>query len=413
MTAASIDGSSRFTLIPLTIQPEGEVFLVGNQQLGTFYQFPAEGVALLRQLQEGRSPADIRCLMSSDGIGEEIDLDDFLGTLIEIGFARPGDEALAAVASSAPVRTLGFSVSRATAERFFSRGAVALYGLVVAVGLVCAVRFPVARLHADAFFIEDNLAATLILLLVLSSAATGLHELGHMLAAAREGVASRLGIGTRLWNLVFEADLSGIFALPRARRYLPLLAGMLVDLLVVSVVTILITALSLVDAPVFAVALLQALVLQIAVTVAWQFNLFLRTDVYYLLSNWSGHPNLDGAARDYIAGNVHRWTAGRFGRRQSGQADGTSARYLRMVRCFVAVWILGRILALATLFLVVLPTLARYAERAWRTIQDPDVPVLRGLDAAIFAGLSMLLVAAGLTLWLLPKFRHQKPKDTQ
>ncbi|MDJ0277739.1 hypothetical protein QLH51_13115 [Sphingomonas sp. 2R-10] len=402
MTDSPVKGDARYEVIPLTVQPEGDAFMVGSPQLGAFYQFPPEAVSLIDRLRDGATPDDIRRELSAGRDVEEFDVVDFVATLEEIGFVRPLGAPSPTNAVSRPPRTISFSVTPRTAALFFSRPAAVAYVLLAVTAAACAVRFPVARLHTDAFFIEDHLAATLVLLLALSSAATGLHELGHLLAAARRGVTSHLGIGTRLWNVVFEADLSGIFSLPREQRYLPLAAGMIVDLLVASAVTILITTLHLMGAPHFPIALLQALVLQIAVTVAWQFNLFLRTDVYFLLSNWSGHPNLDGAAREYIAATIHSLTASRFGYPQD---TATPPRFLRMVRSFVSLWIVGRVLSLATLLFVVLPTLARYAERAWRTIHDPAAPAGRGLDAALFAGISALLVALGLLLWLLPKFK--------
>lgn len=401
-TASSVMGDARYEVIPLTVQPEGDTFMVGSAQLGAFYQFPPEAIDLLDRLREGATLDDIRRDLRAGGDADELDLVDFVSTLEEIGFVRQSGTPGQTNAVAPPSRTISFSVAPRTAALFFSRPAAAAYVLLAVTAVACAVRFPVARLHTDAFFIEDHLAATLVLLLALSSAATGLHELGHLLAAARRGVTSHLGFGTRLWNVVFEADLSGIFSLPREQRYLPLAAGMIVDLLVVSVVTILIATLHLVSAPTFLIALLQALVLQIAVTIVWQFNLFLRTDVYFLLSNWSGHPNLDGAARQYIAATMHSLTSGRFGRREE---TATPPRFFRMVKSFVALWVVGRVLSLAMLIFVVLPTLVRYAERAWRTIHDPAAPAGRGLDAALFAGISTLLIALGLLLWLLPKFK--------
>ncbi|WP_267397241.1 MULTISPECIES: hypothetical protein [unclassified Sphingomonas] len=402
MTAVQAEGDARFQVAALTVQPEGDAFLVGSAQLGAFYQFPAEALDILERLRNGATPDEISRDMHVGTNAEDLDIADFVSTLQEIGFIWPLGEQVKPNEPASPSRTVEFTVSAHTAQNFFKPSAVAIYVLLVAAAIGCAIRLPVARLHPDAFFIEDHLAATLVLLLVMSSAATGLHELGHLLAAARRGVSSRLGMGTRLWNIVFEADLSGIFALPRSQRYLPLAAGMIVDVLVASVVTILIAALSSSDAPAFPIALLQALVLQIAVTVAWQFNLFLRTDVYFMLSNWSGHPNLDGAARVYIADRMSRLTYGRIGRRDDAAAH---SRSLAMVKSFVVVWIVGRVLSVTMLAFVVLPTLARYAEKAWRTIKDPTATVGRGIDAALFAGISTLLVAVGLLLWLLPKFR--------
>ena len=58
------------------------------------------------------------------------------------------------------------------------------------------------------------------------------HELAHLIAARAVGVNSRMGISHRLWYLVAETDLTGLWSVTRNQRYLPMLAGMIVDLTV-------------------------------------------------------------------------------------------------------------------------------------------------------------------------------------
>lgn len=391
--------ASAYTVEPLSVQPDGNAYLVGSVALGAFYQFPPQGVAILRRLQEGASLQALKARSADQADDDPVDVDDFVATLLEIGFIKPADAPPAPRATPAVDKRWLFDLEPRVASAFFSAPALAGYGALLCAAIVCAVGEPAARPQLDAFYLDQHLAATLILLLVLSTFTTALHELGHLLAAARVGVASRVGIGTRLWNVVIEADLSGIFALPKRRRYLPLAAGMFVDLLTIATTTLAITWLARNDGSTFLIAVLQALVLQTLVTITWQFNIFLRTDVYYLLSTWTSYPTLDADARAYLASRLHAISLGRLGRPAT-----VNIERLRALQAFSTIWVAGRLLSIAILILVVLPTLARYCIKAWTAYRDPASSFATMADAGIFAAVSILLLIAGLTLWLAPKF---------
>ena len=57
-----------------------------------------------------------------------------------------------------------------------------------------------------------------------------LHESFHALAGRRLGLNSKLSIGRRFYYLVFVTSLDGLVAVPRRKRYLPMLAGMVLRL---------------------------------------------------------------------------------------------------------------------------------------------------------------------------------------
>src|SRR6201999_3517219 len=79
----------------------------------------------------------------------------------------------------------------------------------------------------------------LTLLVVISYIAVFLHEFGHLVATRAVGVNSRMGISHRLWYLVAETDLTGLWSVPRNQRYLPMLAGMIIDITVLSLIVLL------------------------------------------------------------------------------------------------------------------------------------------------------------------------------
>lgn len=398
---------TRYFVIPLSIQPEGEDFLIGSAEMEDYYQIPLAGHRVVTMLQAGKTPAEIKAILAAEG-GEMVDVDDFVAMLLEIGFLYPAAEAhrhVERLATREEDKRILFSADPKLARAIFSLPVLAGYLALLGAAAWLAISDPALRIDRFAFFIERDLALTLVLLLLLSSAAVALHELGHMLAAARYGISSRLGIGNRLWNIVAEADLSGIWALPRRQRYLPLLAGMMVDLLLISVVTLTIAALRREGVSGFPIFLLHALMLQIFVTIVWQFNLFLRTDIYYVLSNYLGYPNLDADARVYLRDHLHRLSGGRLGTR----AEAPTYKSVRVLRVFTVLWVTGRVAALSVLLLVFLPTLARYAVKTWEAYRDPAASMYTVYDFGIFALLSAIIFAGGVYMWL----RRRWPRPTR
>jgi len=400
-----------YFVIPLSIQADGENYLIGNADLEDYYQIPAQGRTILGMLQQGDTPAAIKARLARDvaraeedgGAGEMVDVDDFVAMLREIGFLYPAADAKlhrARVDAVPADRRILFKVDARIARAIFSPVTLLCYLGVVGYAVVLAVMDPALRIDPYAFFIERNFAATLVLLLLLSSAAVMLHELGHMLAAARHGISSRLGIGNRLWNIVAEADLSGVLALPKRKRYLPLMAGMMVDVLVIALLTLTIDALrrtgTMGGETGLAVPLLQALILQIVVTMTWQFNFFLKTDLYYVLSNYWSYPDLDADSRIYLRDRIHRLSNGRIGAR----AESPSYTNTRVLNVFSILWVVGRLLALGVLLLVIIPTLYLYAAMTYRAFQDPAVSSGTVFDLGIFTLLSLMILIGGLYMWL-------------
>lgn len=386
----------RYHVAPVSIVDEGDYYLVGDPATNDFYQFPPVAVDVLELLKSGASVPAIAAELRRRG--DVIDIDDLIAALVALNLIKPlrGGERAIAVPGTTPYPSGSFSMAVAAGRAIFSRWGLAAYLLIVgAAGFAMSYR-PDLVPTTSALAFNEHLTVTMLALLMLHGAVVMVHEGSHMLAAARHGVRSRMGFGNRLWSIVAEADLSGILALPRRQRYLPLLAGMLADTLIVALCTL---ALAAFTAPgggaAIGVVLVKALILQILLTIAWQFNFYLRTDVYFLLCTYARQPRLDVDAQDYRSAVLHRISGGAIGRKAThGGRVGTA------VRLFALLWLIGRLFMLGALAFIFLPTIAHYVMLAIATLGDPNAGTYRKLDMILFTTVVVTLMGVGMGMWL-------------
>jgi hypothetical protein len=201
--------------------------------------------------------------------------------------------------------------------------------------LVLMAIVPSVRPHALDVFFLPNPAASLAVLTLVTYLLAAAHELAHVLAAAALGVPARLRITRRLYFLTFETNLTGLWALPPRKRIGPLLAGLGFD----SVVLFGVLALRAADlGPDRFLAALALVELSAIVT---QFFVFLRTDVYSVMTALLGCTNLSETTRLLLRGSVRRLSP-----EQRAKLSASRPRDLAVARWYRIVHLAGMALAL-------------------------------------------------------------------
>ncbi|MGA5764640.1 hypothetical protein [Nonomuraea bangladeshensis] len=361
-------------LRPLTVIQEGDEALVGDPATGTFVAMPAVGGVLISALLRGASVEEAAAEAEAYA-GRPVDLPSFVATLAELGFLDDRPDAERQVVRTAPIQTRRWfaGVSERVARPFFGRAAWACY---LALALFCLAVFVTSPSlfpspERDAFLLGDvGLSVLLLMPFVLVS--TALHEGGHWLAARAIGVRSRFGVDRRMMLLVLETDLSQLWTVPRRLRYGPLLGGMAVDVVVLS---LLLAARLLIRHGVWspAPAVDATLAVWVFVKLAgllWQCMVFLRTDLYALLVNALGCRDLWRVKTLLLRRAFGRLTPG-----QAAELVAAGPTDIRAGRWFRWVWLAGFAGVLAWFVFFVLPVVA--ATLAWtadRLVLGPFEP---------------------------------------
>jgi putative peptide zinc metalloprotease protein len=309
-TPPTLTGDSRLELVDLSIVEQDSGFIVGDPVQGAFIQLPHVGVAVIERLRTGASIAEVTAMFRSTAGGAapderststtsgkvtgDVDVLDFANALVELGFVKVIDGIPISTAIGASARRWLTGPRPERIRWLFSGPAWIVYSLLFVGCVATEIVSPSYRPHAsDYFFLSDPLASIAILTL-LSFATAGGHECFHWLAGSAQGVSARFAISRRLYFLVFETDLTQLWSLPRRRRYGPLLAGMAFDttILAVTIIARFLIASGTVTAPPLARQLLAAIAVMITTKLAWQFCVFLRNDLYLVLSAVLGCVNL-------------------------------------------------------------------------------------------------------------------------
>jgi putative peptide zinc metalloprotease protein len=359
-------------LFPLHIgAQEDGAYEVGRPDTGVFVALPPEGVDLVTWFAEGTSVREVKERFTARyGLAPE--LEDFVDGIGECGFVRqitatataPHSAASPApgLASSAGPAAIGPAAAGETARGILLLGAVsparlqwllstpaklAFAGLWLTVPVILVAEPALAPRPSDAL-LTSNVLLNALLIAVIAWTLVLAHEFAHALAARAVGCTGRLSISRRMWFLVGQTELADVRTVPRRRRYAPYLAGMTWDL------TVILGCLSAELAGATA-QLPRTVIYTLCLTLIYQFSVFMRTDIYYVIANWLRLGDLMGDTRHLVA-NVTRQLLG-----QPPQHDltGVPDRELRIIRWYAVYYIAGSALVTAGFLLLSIPAVIR------------------------------------------------------
>jgi len=278
--------------VSVSVQPDGDEYTIGDPITGRFIRVPAEAIQIIDLLDGERSIIDIYAFLKEE---KELDLDvlDFVKTLNKVGLVeRIDDQNINVIDYSGKQNEKIVLAGKMLFNPYTNYIYIACFLGSVVIMLSQKDLFPVYR----DIFIFDYVGLSILLFFIISWVMTFFHELAHYLAAYKEGIHTRFRLSLRLFWLVAEADMTGLWSAPTKKRYLPYLAGMAWDSLFLFIGLMI----QIVNISPFINRLGALLSLILLFRMAWQFLIFLRTDIYYVLANRLSTTNLHHSANTAI-----------------------------------------------------------------------------------------------------------------
>ncbi len=387
-------------VLAYTVQQDGNDFIIGSPHIGKYVSVPGDVLEILRAFEAGHSLQRIR----DDYLelhGETPDLDDLIAALTSCGILaspRTRDDESVATASDIPPTRYHFEwISPRIARVIWNRFTLTLMAVIVVAALLALIDRPSLAPGWRAFYFPRDTAAHLLGLMLLGISSTFIHEMAHLTAARAAGVSCRFSIGNLMWFIVWHTDMNGVWALPRNRRYLPILAGPIIDAVSAAAIVLYMAAAERFAwaLPTLARNILSALLFLYIMRIVWQCYFFLRTDFYYAFSNLLGCRRLMQDTEDWLR---NRWASFRR-RAEAIDQSALPAHERRLLPGYAAIWLAGRAIAFGMLLLVQLPLFVNYMLLLIESVNAPKTG--HGPSAsALLAGLMFsTLLLIGLAMW--------------
>lgn len=319
---------ARVAVRPIAHQFEGQSVTIGDLDRQVFLTIPAEGLGILSALTAGKTVGEAVRLYEQTH-AETPDIEDFLNVLSHEGFVAPWDGE--AFVPQAPAPALG-RISPAAARRLFGAPVLGLCALLVAVALALVAMDPHVIPSPTVLVFHDHFAALSAAMCAVILAGLMVHEAGHLLAARASGVPARIGISHRLWFLVGETDMTGIWMAPKRDRYVAFLAGPIVDSVSAALLVGVLWAErhGWIGLSSMLQQLTGALLFSYLLRLLWQCFVFVRTDFYYVIATALNCKSLLGDTEDLLRNRVEVAPVARRGRpvRDPAGRDARGARLL-------------------------------------------------------------------------------------
>jgi putative peptide zinc metalloprotease protein len=346
-----IQKDSVITFYPLDINLQEGEWIVGRKEIGSFISLPDMGVEAVNLLMNGLTVEEAKKKLE-EKFGEEVELEEFVESLIEVGFVKKVDEELIETEHE-EIHAYFENLKQGQAQLLFSKPAYILYTLVIAAGGIILLTNRHFLPRFGDFMFVDSYAVALATTLVVSWLFLFKHEFYHLAAAKSLGLDAQFRISHRLYFVVAETDITSVWTVPREKRYRVYFAGILSDLVTVSLFLIILWIFQGTDHIVL--RFLKTLILMQTISMAWQCLFFMQTDVYYIITNYFNCKNLFDDTMVFLSNILNRiWN--RFPYRD---LSAVPEREMRIIRRYSVLFVLGNISAIVFLLFYIIPHIAK------------------------------------------------------
>ncbi|WP_027086744.1 PqqD family protein [Cohnella panacarvi] len=287
-----MDNDRILVLHPLTFLEEDEGVSIGRYGTDTFAVFPEEGAEIVRRLQEGKTVSEV-CEWYERTYNDQLDIEDFIDTLRELSFIKEQTQ-------EADAEVPPFIKGQTWGRRLFMPQAYAVYLLILAGAAWMMISEPSLQPAREQLYFSSYSTVVMIGLFVGQLPSVLIHEGMHLAAGRRLGLPSKLSVGRRMYFIVFESSMPGIWGVPKNRRYLPFLSGMLGDALFYSFCILIAGWLLRSEGSAIWASFFTALAYSTILQFAWQFYFYLQTDIYFVIVNYLGCKNLQKTSRAWL-----------------------------------------------------------------------------------------------------------------
>ncbi|WP_442597919.1 hypothetical protein [Neobacillus sp. D3-1R] len=348
---------TKIKLNPLNIRKDKKNYIIEDLVNEEFYEMPEVCVVALERIKEGHALKEIENDLKKRYPTDEVDMISFVQQLLEMQLVLEVDDHRIEQVHHQEGK-LGFTwISPKIGELFFNRNMMMGYMFLFMVNIFFLIFDPSLFPHYTDLFIFDSMTINMILWFIIGGVLILAHEYGHILAIRAHGFPTKLGISHRLFFIVLETDLSLAWKLPPKKRYPLYLAGLSFDNLILFLA--LFTEVLFPNAPSVLLAILKFIVLDVVLRMVYQFCIYIKTDIYYVIENMTGCYNLMESTISYLK-NVKNQSI--FIKEEKG-----------IILLYGILYILGTVISLSLFVLYYIPQLIVFVLHIFPGMKEPII----------------------------------------
>lgn len=295
-----VSPASVLGLAPLESRRDGDAVVIGRRDSGSYLAVSDDAMAAIALMREGKSIAQIKQQLSVEG---DVHLHQLIDALVSAGLIESVSGAPVPAANRTR-RPTWASLRKEQIAWLFSPLMTLCYGVTIAGGIAVLIANPGYLPRPGAIVIGNSAALTALAGMAISALMVAKHEAAHVIAGRFAGVSAYCRLSHRLFIPVIETDLTDLWLVGYRQRFLVCAAGLISDAIAAALAAIALwtrdEGWSTFGGDV--AAALRLVILIAAAGALFQFTVFLKTDVYYMIATTPGGRNLSIEARTFLLG---------------------------------------------------------------------------------------------------------------
>lgn len=292
---------------------KNNMYIVGCKVEGKFIKLPSIALEIINHIETYNSISNI-----SATLGEGIDYPDFVMSLIGLGYIEKYGQykIIKPNGNSFDENRFGLKMkskylNKPYVDIFFNKRSISLFIIVLlscaTIKLIEYFNYNISLLpRVEEFNYIPNLLL-LYLMFYISDLVLGLyHETAHVVSARHYGIQNiNINIGRRLVHLVYQTQIPNTWSVSKKNRQIMYLSGMIADFLLIAILTI-IGHFFLLAEYMYIYHVVRIITLILILGILFELKLYMRTDIYYLISDALEQPNLHQDAVKLLK-NLKTW----------------------------------------------------------------------------------------------------------
>ncbi|MGJ7911795.1 hypothetical protein [Neobacillus sp. LXY-1] len=286
----SLNSASYLTLEPHEIRPDRKNYIVEDKVSGEFYEMPKVCIDAINLINLGKSLNEVERQLKNNYPNEEIDILEFAVQLLEFGMIKEID-GVKVIKSNINEDSKGFGwVPIYLGKFFFNKLSYIVYFALLIMNIIIFLSHPSLIPNYKDIFVFDVMVFNILLWQGVTFILVLFHEFGHILAVRAQNQLTKLGIGHRLFFIVFETDLSSSWKVSPNGRNALFLSGLSFDM--ITLFFSLISKLFFFHGSIILQGIFNVIILDIVIRIIYQCCIYMKTDLYYVFENVTGCYNL-------------------------------------------------------------------------------------------------------------------------